>query len=177
MRQYSDSERSSAAASFARSVQSLGGTRSLSSSVHFSIMQALPEKESLPRACPNTREAESRATTETTPRGGGRTVMSAWSSGRTAQVRPVNILAKLFAPDRAGRLALDGNRQSFAAEPAIGDVSQVANGRSAPFGKRLAVFRIQRQPVGLDIHTRMIFTIRCLRQHLAVNSPFGRHDV
>lgn len=75
MRQYSDSERSSAAASFARSVQSLGGTRSLSSSVHFSIMRVLPEKESLHRACPNTMEDESRATTETTSSGGGRTVM------------------------------------------------------------------------------------------------------
>lgn len=61
MRQYSDSERSSAAASFARSVQSLGGTRSFSSSVHFSLMRVLPEKESLPRVCPGTREGQSRA--------------------------------------------------------------------------------------------------------------------
>lgn len=171
MRIYSDSERSSAAASFAKSAQSRGGTRSFSSSVHFSITRATPKKESLPRVCPGTREAESRATTETTPRGGGSTVMKEWSRCCAAQVRPVDILAKFFAPNRAGRLALDGNRQSFAAEPAIGDVAQVANGGSAPFGKCLAVCRLQRQPVGPDIHTLMIFTIRCWRQHRAVNSP------
>ena len=82
MRQYSESDRSSAAASFARSVHKLGGTRSFSSSVHFSpLMVWNPEKESLPRVCPGAREAESRATTETTPRGGGRKVRSARSSG------------------------------------------------------------------------------------------------
>ena len=81
MRQYSESDRSSAAASFARSVHKLGGTRSFSSSVHFSLMAWNPEQESLQRVCPGTREAESRATTETTARGGGRKVRSARSSG------------------------------------------------------------------------------------------------
>lgn len=167
MRQYSDSERSSAAASFARSVQSLGGTRSFSSSVHFSLMQELPEKESLHRACPNTMEAESRATTETTSRGGGSTVIDAWSSCCAAQVGPVNILAELFTPYSTGRLALDGYRQTLAAATTIRHVAQVPESRSAPCGNGLAVDRLQGKPVSLDIHTRMIFTIWCCRQHLA----------
>ncbi len=180
MRQYSDSEWSSAAASFARSVQSLGGTRSFSSlvnSVHFSLMRVLPEKESLHRACPNTMEAESRATTETTSRGEGSTVIDAWSSCCAAQVGPVNILAELFTPYSTGRLALDGYRQTLAAETTIRHVAQVPESRSAPCGKGLAVDRLQGKPVSLDIHTLMIFTIWCCRQHLAVNSPIGRHHV
>ena len=56
MRQYSDSERSSEAASLARSVQSPGGTRSFSSSVHFSVVMRHPTKRRPARGVPGRAE-------------------------------------------------------------------------------------------------------------------------
>lgn len=119
MRQYSDSDRSSAAASFARSVQRLGGTRSFSSSVHFSpLMVWNPEKESLPRVCPGTREAKIRAPTETTTRGGGRKVRSSWSGGvQFPAVAPIASSSECLGKSRM----IDEHRRRNSASAPIAD--------------------------------------------------------
>ena len=90
-----------------------------------------------------------------------------------AQIRPVNVWAHVFAPDGALRFALNSHRKFFAARFAIGNISKMPNRRFAGGSKQLALVGAQIVKVCFEIHTPMIFTVWCCRQHLTVNSPFG----
>lgn len=75
MRQYSDSERSSAAASLARSCQRLGGTRSFSSSVFFSASGGMVDlRKKIPTRASAATGRGNRTSGETTPGGGSKRV-------------------------------------------------------------------------------------------------------
>lgn len=99
------------------------------------------------------------------------------SARRTSQDSPINVRPQLFTRHGRRRFPLDVDSKRLSAHFSIRDVSQMSGRSSAAFREFIALVLAQRQPKGFEVHSQMIFTKRCCRQHHFVTSLNGCNAV
>lgn len=90
---------------------------------------------------------------------------------RLAHICPVRRWAQALDRHLSFGFALDIDGQSLTTGLAIGHIAQMTDRGLAGNGERFTFIGAQSIKVFSEIHTPMIFTVRCCRQHPSVNSP------